>query len=309
MTSDQSDENGREAMNMESMMKTTRCSVSAFFLVISTLLLSTSIAQAQSQSPGVWLGELTWPEAEVRLKEAPIVILPVGAGAKEHGHHLPMNADAVVLDYLAGKAIEAQPVVVAPPILHGWFAAFSQFPGTEVNDPAVFQAYVLQVAESLVRHGAQRIVFLNTGINKASGLPLSIVARQIRSNYGVPTLVLSWDDLETEEVIAYTEQERGGHSDEIETSINLALQPERVKMERARAEFLPERGDYPGYQAGLFSRDPADPAYNQTGVHGDPTRATAEKGWKTLAIMERELLRALDGFANAPTTRKPGAER
>ena len=55
--------------------------------------------------------------------------------------------------------------------------------------------------------------------------------------------------------------------------------------------------DYAGYQPGLFSRDPRDPAYSETGVFGDPTKATAEKGRKALAILTAEWLKALRGFA------------
>ncbi|MGW8267150.1 MAG: creatininase family protein, partial [Longimicrobiales bacterium] len=142
--------------------------------------------QSRGIPPGAFLGDLTWPEAETRLAEAPIVVLPVGAGAKEHGPHLPMNADAVVLEYLCQVAVDSVPVVVAPPILHGWFPAFRAFPGTEVADPAAFEAYVLEVARSLVKNGAQRLVILNTGIHLATGLPLGVVAREIRVQTGTP---------------------------------------------------------------------------------------------------------------------------
>ena len=135
---------------------------------------------AGAQSQGAWLGDLSWPEAEARFTNTPIVILPFGAGAKEHGPHMPMNADRVVMDHLLQAAVAERNVLVAPPILHGWFPAFRDFPGTEVSDPNVFQAYVHEVAMSLVRQGAQRIVFLNTGISKATGLPMSIAAREIR---------------------------------------------------------------------------------------------------------------------------------
>ena len=58
--------------------------------------------------------------------------------------------------------------------------------------------------------------------------------------------------------------------------------------------------DYPGYRPGVFSRDPADPRFSETGVYGDPTLATAEKGKKTLDIMTGELEKALDRFAKEP---------
>lgn len=258
----------------------------------------------RGQSPGTHLGDLSWPEAERRYRETPIVIIPFAAGAKEHGPHLPMNADRVVMDHLIDAAVRSRDVVVAPPILHGWFPAFRDYPGTEVADPAVFQAYVLQVGMSLAKQGAQRIVFLNTGISKATGLPISVAAREIRVRTGVPTLVVSWDDLETDEIETLAEQEQGGHGDEIETSINLYLQPELVDMDLAVEDYgdRPPQ-DYGGYQPGLLARDPGDPLYSESGIFGDATLATPEKGKAALDILTREWLRALDGFATVPLSR------
>ncbi|HNH85325.1 MAG TPA: creatininase family protein, partial [Acidobacteriota bacterium] len=59
--------------------------------------------------PGAFLGELTWPDAEARLKTSPVVIIPFGAGSKEHGPHLPMNADQKVMEYLIQQAVEHHP--------------------------------------------------------------------------------------------------------------------------------------------------------------------------------------------------------
>lgn len=271
-------------------------------LVVPALLL---VATAHAADPGAYLGDLTWPVAEERLRSAGAVVLPVGAGAKEHGPHLPMDADSVVMRYLTDAAVEATDVVVAPPILHGWYPAFREFPGTEVADPNVFQAYVFEVAQSLVRHGAQRLVILNTGISNATGLPVTIAAREIRVQTGVPTLVVSWGDLETEATDALAEQREGGHAGEIETSISLYLQPGKVDMDLAVRDYgSPRDPDRPGYEPGVFSRDPADPRYSETGIYGDATLATAEKGRAALDIMTGEWLRALEGFALTPVRRK-----
>jgi creatinine amidohydrolase len=211
-----------------------------------------------------------------------------------------MNADRKVMEYLCQQAVDSLDVLVAPPILHGWFPAFRDYPGTEVRDPEVFSRFVLEVARSLVEHGAQRIVFLNTGITRATGLPIAIAAREIRVETGTPTLVVSWDDLETAEIEALAEQRMGGHADELETSINLFLQPELVSPDLPPADYRESRRDYPGYQPGLFSRDRNDPAYSETGYFGDPSLATAEKGEIALGIMTRQWLRALRGFSEAP---------
>ncbi len=278
------------------------------FLVFSVLAIGPP-AEAQTKPsttarPGAYLGELTWTEAEVRLKTSPLVILPFGAGAKEHGPHLPMNADFKVLEYLCDRAVEAFPVVVAPPIQHGWFPAFREFPGTEVSDPEVFQEYVAEVARSLVRHGAKRVVILNTGVAAATGLPLSIVAREIRAA-GTPALVISWNQLGTPEYRALLEQKIDSHGGESETSINLYLQPHLVHLDRAVKDL--HRGGprpYAGYEPGGYSRNPADPDFSKTGITGDPTKATAEKGKKLLELMTAELLKSLRGFSEAPLVKK-----
>jgi creatinine amidohydrolase len=215
-----------------------------------------------------------------------------------------MNADAVVMEYLCQAAVDSLPVVVAPPILHGWFPAFRGFPGTEVADPAVFQSYVMEIAQSLVHAGAQRLVILNTGIEKATGLPLAMVAREIRVQTGVPTMLVSWDDLETPEVETFQEQDWGGHADEMETSIHLVLQPGLVKMDLARpGERRVSGPPGPGYRPGLFSRDPGDPAYSESGVSGDPSLAAPEKGSRLLAVMTREWIRSLRAFSQEPLRR------
>jgi creatinine amidohydrolase len=257
-----------------------------------------------AQTPGAYLGALSWTDAEIRVRDAPVVVIPFGSGAKEHGPHLPMNADQKVMEHLCRQAVDSVDVVIVPPILHGWFPAFRGYPGTEVADPDVFQRYVFEVAMSLVRQGAQRIVFLNTGIAKATGLPLSIAAREIRTQTGTPTLVVSWDDLETPEIDALRTETMGGHAGELETSINLYLQPELVHMDRAVADYgNREAQDYPGYQPGRLSRDPDDPGYTETGTFGDPTHASAEKGMQVLEILTRQWLLALRGFSRSAVRR------
>lgn len=268
---------------------------------IALLLTLTGIA---AHAEGVYLGDLTWPQARERLTSAPLVILPFAGGAKEHGRHLPMNADHVVLDHLVSVAVAERDVVAAPPVLYGWFPAFREFPSTEIEDPAVFQQYMYLAAKSLVASGAQRVVFLNTGIRQATGLPISVAAREIRAGCGVPTLVVSWDDLETSEVERFQEQPWGGHADEIETSVNLVLQPDKVDMSKAAPEMGAPPKTYPGYRPGKL---PARQASGEpgSGIRGNPTLATPEKGRKTLEIMERNWLAALDGFAKEPT---PGSD-
>ena len=273
------------------------------------LCISISGANAQVKS-GAYLGELSWKEAERAIKQAPLVIIPFGAGAKQHGLHLPMDADRQVMEYLVAEAVKSQQVIATPPILHGWFPAFRDYPGTEISNPDVFANYIHEIARSVVRQGAKRIVFLNTGIFKATGLPIAVVAREIRVNTGVPTLVVSWDDLETQEATRHTQQSSGGHADEVETSIYLFLQSEKVEMNLARKDYRQDlKKSYGGYQPGLFSRDSWDTHFSESGTSGDPTIATAEKGEKILRAMTQEWLKILAGFSQYPLSKNSGNKK
>jgi len=75
-----------------------------------------------------------------------------------------------------------------------------------------------------------------------------------------------------------------------------------VHMERAVADYGRDAPkDYAGYQPGLFSRDPRDPAYSETGVFGDrregpegprdPDRGVAEGAEEVFGSEPRALMK------------------
>jgi len=81
----------------------------------------------------------------------------------------------------------------------------------------------------------------------------------------------------------------------------LFLQPGLVRMDEAVTDYGRQPAkDYPGYEPGLYSRDPKDPAYSESGLTGDPKRASAEKGRKALELLTEQWLKALRGFSEAP---------
>ena len=67
-----------------------------------------------SANTGVWLEDLTWPEAKARFEAGGLVVIPVGAASKAHGPHLPLKTDALTARALAQKLIERLPVIAAP---------------------------------------------------------------------------------------------------------------------------------------------------------------------------------------------------
>src|SRR6185503_6255729 len=96
-------------------------------------LLGLALAAAPAETPpaaGVRLGDLPWTEAAAVLGPERVVVLPLGAGSKEHGPHLPLKNDQVLADYLAERLLAVRPVALLPTLGYGFYPAFLEYPGS-----------------------------------------------------------------------------------------------------------------------------------------------------------------------------------
>ena len=254
-------------------------------------------------APGVWLEDLTWPEAKARLDAGAVVVVPVGAIAKEHGHHLPLKTDFLLARELGRRVAAALPVVVAPVIPFGYYPAFVRYPGSQHLRSETFVALLTDILGKLIDDGARRLAVINTGVSTEA--PLRVAVRDLYAATGVRVHTADIRDLGRGLRPRFA-QKLGGHGDEVETSMVLAIAPETVRLELAETDYghALETPATVFYGPTVFDGDPASgPDYSRTGVRGDPTPATAGKGEAILAEMARELadgLRAL--FPEALTT-------
>jgi creatinine amidohydrolase len=217
------------------------------------------------------LESLTWPEAEQALHQLPSVLLPIGARTKEHGHHLPLNNDWLIAEYLARRVAESTPVLVLPTVQYGYYPAFLEYPGSVSVRADVFRDTIIDICQSLFGQGARRFYLLNTGISTIA--PLEAASAALRDQGAR----VAFTDIRT----AYAglrrqveTQPAGTHADEIETSMMLHIAPEVVRLDRATRDIHPDRG--PG---GLHRNPRAETGiHSPTGAYGDPTLATIDKG-------------------------------
>ena len=59
-----------------------------------------------------------------------VVVIPLGAGSKEHGPHLKLGNDLTLADYLTQRVVDAAAVVVAPTLTYHFYPAFLEYPGS-----------------------------------------------------------------------------------------------------------------------------------------------------------------------------------
>jgi creatinine amidohydrolase len=233
---------------------------------------------------------LTWPEAKARLDANPVGVLPVGAAAKEHGRHLPLNTDYLLARALAEGVAAALPVLIARVVCFGYYPAFVGYAGSQHLRAETFMALLADLIQKLISDGAKRIEVINTGVSTEA--PLQIVARSILDATGVCIAIADIRRLGLA-VIAEAPQKLGGHADEIETSMILAIAPGMVRREGAATDY----GHALNEPKTVFSRPvrySPNPAagidFSLTGARGDPTLADADFGQRVLAEMTRELI-------------------
>lgn len=243
---------------------------------------------------GARAAELSWVDVEARLARGVIAVLPVGAAAKEHGPHLPLATDWLTAEALGRAIAEEQDALVFPSIGYGFYPAFVAYPGSTSIPEGAFEETCRALVADLARAGARALLVVNTGISTIRPIERAITgtpAAAVHVYRGARYLAALGE---------LAEQPRGGHADEAETSVLLHLHPELVDMERATSWTREVR-------PGRWSRDdPSSPSYSPTGVYGDPTLASADKGARLFRAMVedvREAIAALGRAQGSGTTR------
>ena len=217
---------------------------------------------------GRYLGKLTWVVAEMLLPTWPL-LLPIGAGCKEHGHHLPLENDFLLAEALTRRVLERVQALALPTLNYGYYPAFLEYPGSVSLPAQVMSDTVVAICESLHRQGGRRFYALNTGVSTVR--PLNEARCRLME------MGIVFDFCELGQAIGAVEQRLreqpgGTHADEMETSMMLELCPEIVQMHKARP-------DYHGDIRGGLTRSPDGPGvYSPTGAWGDPSLATLAKG-------------------------------
>jgi creatinine amidohydrolase len=246
------------------------------------------MAGDESPRGSVWIENLTWMEAEEALREYAVVMIPLGARTKEHGPHLPLNNDWIMAEYLARRVAAEVPVAVMPTLQYGYYPSFLEYPGSVSLGFETFKELVKDICVSMAGYGVRKFYVLNTGVSTARALgPASEELREQEIAMRFTDILASGARAEE----GVSEQEGGTHADEMETSMMLYIDPDVVDMSKAVKDYDPTGG------RGL-TRDPENigPKYSPTGVFGDPTLATVEKGRVVVEARVRFIVDELRGF-------------
>ena len=251
-------------------------------------LMTASLSLGQQR--GIVLADLTWLEAEKALTPETVVVIPIGAESKEHGPHLKLKTDYLEAEYYKRQILASADVVVAPTVNYSFYPAFAEYPGSTTLRLETARDMLVDICRSLARYGPRRFYALNTGVSTLRALA---PAAELLAGDGIVLRYTNILEVGAEAEKRVKKEEGGTHADEIETSLMLYIDPASVDMRKAVKDYHPS--------AGPLTRDPHKPgAYSASGIYGDATLATREKGEAVARATVEGMLREIEALRRAP---------
>jgi creatinine amidohydrolase len=267
------------------------------------------------------LGDLTFTDIQAYLREKDVVLVPL-ASLEQHGPHLPLYTDTITAVEVSRRVSEHIAVLHTPPLWAGYSPQHMHEPGqgrgTVTLRSSTLLAVMYDVARSLIHHGFNRVVFVN-----GHGSNIKVVdpvLRQLRYETGaligfVKPYMERYTGILKGLMENPPEETPGWHASELETSQDLAWNERLVRMERAEytrahiPENLPETFgkkdgmpdvEFEGYTYFNFPMDHHE--FIESGVIGNPLRATKEKGEEAFRRLSEHVARGVLELMKVPVT-------
>ena len=242
-----------------------------------------------------------------------IAVLPVAA-TEQHGPHLPLSVDSVLADGIVAASLPhlapELSVLFLPTQVVGLSPEHARFPGTLTLKAETVLRLWTDIGESVAAAGVRKLLLFNSHGGQVSVLDL--VARDLRARLNLLVYSCSWFNLPLHDaqgqdlnaLFSAEEHRFGIHGGEIETSMMLALAPQRVQMDQARhfastaqarAQQFPILGNGRSAKLGWQTQD-----YHPAGAVGHAAAATAAKGEALVQAAGRSLAQLLAELDRLP---------
>jgi creatinine amidohydrolase len=235
---------------------------------------------------------MTWVQVDRLSRDTPVVF-PVAA-LEQHGHHLPLFTDSLLLGEVVRRADEqvGTAIVFAPVTWLGNSDHHLDFAGTLSAAPRVYLDLLAGLLENFIGHGFRRLVLLNG--HGGNIVPVQQAVFEVRQRHRTrdDLLLLAatyWTlGAQPQEVDSSIGQGRMGHACAWETSMILRLAPGLVG-DLTGVESVPFGDAFEPATRGWVTRERSRP-----GHIGDPRAATAEKGETLFHLFAADVVSLLE---------------
>ncbi|MCA9133430.1 MAG: creatininase family protein [Planctomycetales bacterium] len=237
------------------------------------------------------LRNMTWPQIDQLSRQTPVLI-PIAA-VEQHGHHLPLYTDSILLGEVVRRAEEplANDILVAPLQWYGNSHHHMDFAGTLSAEPRVYLDLLVSLLDNFIAHGFERLFLINGhGGNDVPGKQALFEVRQKYRQRNDLLLLFStyWTlGCRPPESVPELRQTEMGHACEWETSMILRIAPELVG-DYHQAETIEHGNPFLPATRAWITKDRSPP-----GHIGWPQLATADKGEALLTMFSRDVTQLL----------------
>ncbi|MDA2928875.1 creatininase family protein [Acidobacteria bacterium AH-259-O06] len=247
------------------------------------------------------IADLAYPDIQAYLQHCDLIMIPM-ASTEQHGPHLPLCTDTVTALEIASRVAAINNMLHTPVVWTGYspqhMAGPGQGRGTITIRASTLSALLYDISRSLIHHGFNKLIFING--HGSNVKVIDPVLRKIRYQTGA---LVGFCKPYMERYVGLMEglmenppdETPGWHASELETSQMLAHNTQLVKMDRAVKTLT----HIPRWLPGKFGKKDGAPdiqfkgysyfhfpmehhEFTETGVIGNPERATIEKGEEAL---------------------------
>lgn len=226
-----------------------------------------------------------------------VILIPIGH-TEQHGFHLPLSTDTIIIDAIAQGTAAVMPTRCwAMPVMpYGVSTHRSSFAGTMNAGGRAFEDFWLAAIDILVQRGFDRF-YLMSGHGGNCSFLVNVVkyaGERHRRIFCATAWLHTAGRIGAEAVTKHRTSKIGGmgHAGELETSFLLHLRPDLCRMERVvdETDFVSTPDYFMDWiESGALVANPPWDDDTKTGAYGAGSHGTAEKGrlWLEAAIEEK----------------------
>jgi creatinine amidohydrolase len=230
------------------------------------------------------LENITMIEFKKYLRKTKTIVFPFGS-IEEHGRHLPLNTDSLIIQEILKLVAKRKRFFLAPIVYYGVCTSTRDHPGTIGITPETLRRLALDLVTESYKKGLRNFILIS---GHGGGLHISALRETaevlVENLNGIKIAVLSPYDLLRKELSEVAETPDDSHAGELETSMMLYLSPELVKGE------APE--EYPKIPKPFIVKNKVK--YWPGGIWGNPKKASIEKGERAIKIISDKIIEILE---------------
>jgi creatinine amidohydrolase len=230
------------------------------------------------------LENITMTEFQKHLRKTRTIVFPFGT-VEEHGSHLPLNTDSLIIYEALRRVRRKREFFMAPVLDYGVCTTTKDHPGTLSITSETLRLLSRDIVTEAYKKGLRNFLLVSGHGGSLHMSALKETAEKLVERLdGITIAVFTPYDLLWKELSALAETPNDSHAGELETSMVLYLSPGLVKG-RAREE-------YPKIPRPLSVKDKV--SFWPGGVWGNPGKGSAAKGEKAVELIAAKINEVID---------------